>query len=33
MMDKPYGKFGDCSLNRFGSIALNIFLHFVTLWP
>jgi len=29
----PCGKFGDCSFSRLGSIAFNVFLHIVTLWP
>jgi len=31
--DYLYGKFGDCSFSRFGSIAFNNFLYFETLWP
>ena len=33
VMDYPYAKFGNCTFSCFGFIALNMFLHFWTLWP
>jgi len=31
--DNPCGKFGDCSFSCFSTVAFNVFLHFMTMWP